>query len=45
MANQEPSLQAQLVESKAEVAKLRDSLSLGVPTVHKDLSLVSLVPR
>jgi hypothetical protein len=42
---QEPSLQAQLAESKAEVARLRDRLSVGVPTVHKDLSLVSLVPR
>jgi hypothetical protein len=40
-----PSLQAQLAESKAEVARLRDRLSVGVPTVHKDLSLVSLVPR
>jgi hypothetical protein len=42
---QEPSLQAQLAESKAEVARLRDRLFVGVPTVHKDLSLVSLVPR
>jgi hypothetical protein len=42
---QEQSLQAQLAESKAEVARLRDRLSVGVPTVHKDLSLVSLVPR
>jgi hypothetical protein len=45
MAMQEPSLQAQLADSKAEVARLRDRLSLGVPTVHKDLSLVSLVLR
>jgi hypothetical protein len=45
MAMQEPSLQAQLADSKAEVARLRDRLSLGVPTLHKDLSLVSLVPR
>jgi hypothetical protein len=42
---QDPSLQAQLAESKAEVARLRERLSIGVPTVHKDLSLVSLVPR
>jgi hypothetical protein len=45
MAMQETSLQAQLAESKAEVARLRDRLSIGVPTVHKDLSLVSLVPK
>jgi hypothetical protein len=42
---QEPSLQAQLAESKAEVARLRDGHSVGVPTVYKDLSLVYLVPR
>jgi hypothetical protein len=45
MAMQEPSLQVQLADSKVEVARLRDRLSLRVPTVHKDLSLVSLVPR
>jgi hypothetical protein len=42
---QDSSLQAQLAESKAEVARLRDHLSTGIPIVHKDLSLVSLVPR
>jgi hypothetical protein len=42
---QEPSLQAQLAEFKAKVARLRDRLSVGDPTVHKDLSLVSLVHR
>jgi hypothetical protein len=42
---QEPSLQAQLAENKAEVARLRDRLYVGVLTVYKDLSLVSLVPR
>jgi hypothetical protein len=42
---QDSTLQAQLAESKAEVARLRERLSIGVPTVHKDLSLVSLVPR
>jgi hypothetical protein len=45
VAMQEPSLQAQLADSKGEVARLRDRLSLGVLTVHKDFSLVSLVPR
>jgi hypothetical protein len=45
MAMQEPSLQAQLADSKADIARPRDRLSVGVPTVHKDFSLVSLVPK
>jgi len=40
---QDASLQAQLLESKAEM--LRQRLSIGAPTVHKDLSLISLVPK
>jgi hypothetical protein len=42
---QEPSLQAQLQESNAEISRLRERLSIGTPTVHKDLSLISLVPK
>ena len=38
-------LQAELLEAKAEVHRLRERMSLGVPTVHKDLSLVALVPK
>jgi hypothetical protein len=38
-------LQAELIEAKAEVQRLRKRMSLGVPTVHKDLSLVALVPK
>ena len=38
------SLQAQLAESKAEIARLKECLSTGTPTIHKDLSLNSLVP-
>ena len=38
-------LQAELEESKQEIRRLRESLSLGTPTVHKDISLVSLVPK
>jgi len=38
-------LQAQLLESKAEITRLRERLSTGTPTVHKDLSLISLVPK
>jgi hypothetical protein len=38
-------LQAELEESKQEIRRLRECLSLGTPTVHKGLSLVSLVPK
>jgi hypothetical protein len=38
-------LQAELLETKAEVHQLRERMSLGVPTVHRDLSLVALVPK
>jgi len=38
-------LQAELEEPKQEIRRLRESLPLGTPTVHKDLSLVSLVPK
>ena len=38
-------LQAELEESKQEIRRLWERLSLGTPTIHKDLSLVSLVPK
>jgi hypothetical protein len=38
-------LQAELAEAKSEVLRLRERLSLGAPVVHKDLSLVSLIPK
>ena len=38
-------LQAELAESKIEIQRLRERLSVGTPTVHKDLSLISLVPK
>ena len=38
-------LQAELAESKNEIRKLRERLSMGTPTVHKDLFLISLVPK
>ena len=38
-------LQAELAETKAEVLRLRESISVATPAVHKDLSLVSLVPK
>jgi hypothetical protein len=36
---------AELEETKAEVERLRNKLSAGAPTIHKDLSLISLVPK
>jgi len=38
-------LQAELAERKAEVQWLRDRMPLGTLTVHKDLSLITIVPR
>jgi hypothetical protein len=38
-------LQNGLFEAKAEVQRLRERMSLGVPTIHKDLSLVALIPK
>jgi len=38
-------LQQELEESKSEIQRLRERMSLGTPTVHKDLSLISLIPR
>jgi hypothetical protein len=36
-------LQRELDESKLEIQRLR--MSLGAPTVHKDLTLLSLIPK
>ena len=41
----EARLREELEESKAEIQRLNESLSGGQPTVRKDLSLVSLVPK
>ena len=38
-------LQAELAEAKAEVQRLRERVYVGTPTVHKDLSLISLIPK
>ena len=38
-------LQAELAESKNEIQRLRERLSMDTPTVHKDLSLISLVQK
>ena len=37
-------LQQEPEESKSEIQRLRERMSLGT-TVHKDLSLISLIPR
>jgi len=41
----EAKLQAELTESKMEIQRLRERLSIAKPTVHKDLSLISLIPK
>jgi hypothetical protein len=38
-------LQIELAEARREIQRLRERLSVGAPTVHKELSLVSLVPK
>jgi hypothetical protein len=41
----ETHLLAELQESRAEIQRLRDRISTRTPTIHKDLSLISLVPK
>jgi len=41
----EARLRAKLEESKSEIQRLKESLSGGLPTVRKDLSFDSLVPK
>jgi hypothetical protein len=41
----ESRLHAELTESKNEIQRLRERLSTAMPTVHKDLSLISLIPK
>ena len=38
-------LQQEREEPKSEIQRIRERMSLGAPTVHKDLSLISLIPR
>jgi hypothetical protein len=37
--------QAELLETKNELQLIKDRMSLETPTVHKDLSLISVVPK
>jgi len=38
-------LQAELAETKMELQRLRESISPGTPTLQKDISLVTLIPK
>jgi hypothetical protein len=38
-------LQAELKETKAELQRLKYSFSVGITTVHNDLSLITLAPK
>ena len=38
-------LRAELEESKAELGMLRQRMPLDVPTVHEEISLISLIPK
>ena len=41
----EAGLLAEVTEAKAKVKRLRERMSIGTPPVHKDLSLITLVPK
>jgi hypothetical protein len=38
-------LHAELEQSKAEIARLRERMSMGLPMVHNDLSLIFCIPK
>jgi hypothetical protein len=38
-------LQAELAQTRLELQQLKERMETGVVTVHKDLSLVSLIPK
>ena len=41
----EARLQVELAEAKLEIQRLKDRMSVGTPSVHKDLSSITLVPK
>ena len=41
----EERLKAELDKAKAEVQRLKDSMTLGTPMLRKDLSLITLLPK
>jgi hypothetical protein len=38
-------LQAELVETKAELQRIKDKITAGTQAIHKDLSLIALNPK
>jgi hypothetical protein len=38
-------LQAELVETKAELQRLKDKITAGTQAIHKNLSLIALIPN
>ena len=38
-------LQAELTQTRLELQQLKERMEIGAVTVHKDLSLVSLIPK
>jgi len=38
-------LQAELAQTRLELQQLKERMETGAVTVHKDLSLVSLIPK
>jgi len=38
-------LQQEVEESKLEIERLRERMCLGAPTIHKELSLIALIPK
>ena len=38
-------LQAELAQTRLELQQLKERMEMGSVTVHKDLSLVSLIPK
>jgi hypothetical protein len=41
----EARLREELAEARAEILRLRQQAATAMPTVHKDLSLISIVPK
>jgi hypothetical protein len=41
----EAKLTAHLLEARAELQRLTDSMSVGAPTIHKDMSLNTLIRK
>jgi len=41
----EAQLKVELTVTKAELQRLKGRISVGTPTIHKDLSLISLIQK